>query len=165
MSCIDKILQRRSIRKYKKENVSENVKEKIIEAGRQAPSASNKQPWHFIIVTDKVLKEKLSVGKYAGFVKDADFVVVGVGLPSDPGYQRWSVVDVTIALQNMVIAAEVQGVGSCWIGSFDENEVKQLLGIPKEAIVVALMPFGIPDESPAQRPKKQLVEIIHNNRW
>jgi nitroreductase len=165
MSCIDKILQRRSIRKYKKESISANVKEKIIEAGRQAPSASNKQPWHFIIVTDRVLKEKLSIGKYAGFVKDADFVVVGVGLPSEPGYQRWAVVDVTIALQNMVIAAEVQGVGSCWIGSFDENEVKQLLGIPKEAIVVALMPFGIPDENPVQRPKKQLVEITHNNRW
>jgi nitroreductase len=165
MTCIDMILQRRSIRKYKKEKIPETVKEKIIEAGRQAPSASNKQPWHFIVVTDPVLKEKLSAGKYAGFVKDADFVVVGVGLASDPGYQRWSVVDVTIALQNMVIAAEVQGVGSCWIGSFDEGEVKQLLGIPKEAIIVALMPFGIPDENPAPRPKKKLVEIIHNNKW
>ncbi len=164
-SCIEKILNRRSIRKYKKEKVPEDIKNKILEAGRQAPSASNRQPWHFILVEDQATKEKLSKGKWSGFVKDSSFVVIGISLPLDEGGRKWGVVDVTIALQNMVLAAEVQGVGSCWIGDFKEEELKSELGIPEAAKVVALIPFGLPDEKPGPRTKKLLNEILHINRW
>ena len=165
MRCIDKILSRRSIRKYKKEPIPEGVKYKILEAGRQAPSASNKQPWHFVVVTDPILKGELSKGRWNGFIKDSDFTVVGVSLPFDQTSTKWGVVDVTIAMQNMVLAAEVQGVGSCWIGDFKEDEVKSLLGIPPEAKVVALLPFGLPDEKPGPKPKKELREIVHYDKW
>jgi len=165
LRCIDKILSRRSIRKYKKEPIPEGVKTKILEAGRQAPSASNKQPWHFVVVTDPALKEKLSKGRWNGFIKDSCFTVVGVSLPFDQTSMNWGVVDVTIAMQNMVLAAEVQGVGSCWIGDFEEGEVKSLLGIPSEAEVVALLPFGLPDEKPGPKPKKELKEIVHHDKW
>jgi nitroreductase len=165
ISCIEKILNRRSIRKYKKEKVPDEVKNKILEAGRQAPSASNRQSWHFILVEDQASKEKLSKGKWSGFVKDSSFVVIGVSLPIDEGGRKWGIVDVTIALQNMVLAAEVQGVGSCWIGDFREDELKLEFGIPEAAKVVALIPFGLPDEKPGPRTKKPLNEILHVNRW
>jgi len=165
LSCIDKILGRRSVRRYKKEPVPQVIKEKILEAGRQAPSAANRQPWHFIICEDKASKDKLSKGKWCGFIKDSSFTVIGVSLPFDDTSRRWGVVDTTIALQNMVIAAEVQGVGSCWIGDFEENEVKEGFGIPQEATVVAVIPFGLPDEKPGPHAKKPLNEIIHVNRW
>jgi nitroreductase len=165
LSCIDKILNRRSIRRYKKEPVPDEVKAKILEAGRQAPSAANRQPWHFVVCDDQTMKEKLSKGKWCGFIKDSSFTIVGVSLPFDEISRKWGVVDVTIALQNMVLAAEVQGVGSCWIGDFEEDDVKKVLGIPSEANIVALLPFGLPDEKPSSRTKKPLMEIVHSNRW
>jgi len=165
LSCIDLILNRRSIRKYKKEQVPESVKAKIIEAGRQAPSAANRQPWHFILIDDPGMKGELGKSRFGAFIKDSSFTIVGVSLPTDEVAKKWGVVDVTIALQNMVLAAEVQGVGSCWIGGFNEDDVKKILGIPQEAKVVALISFGLPDESPAPRSKKQLSEILHQNKW
>ena len=165
LSCIDKILNRRSIRRYKKEPVPDEVKAKILEAGRQAPSAANRQPWHFVVCDDQTMKEKLSKGKWCGFIKDSSFTIVGVSLPFDEISRKWGVVDVTIALQNMVLAAEVQGVGSCWIGDFEEDDVKKVLGIPSEANIVAILPFGLPDEKPSSRTKKPLREIVHSNRW
>ena len=165
MSCIDKILGRRSVRRYRGEPVPDDVMGRILEAGRQAPSAANRQPWHFVVVTDQETKDKLATGRYNGFIRDSAFTVVGVALPYDRVSGKWGVVDVTIAMQNMVLAAEVQDVGSCWVGDFNEEEVKKLLGIPKEAKVVALLPMGIPDEQPGPKTKKPLDEIVHYNNW
>jgi nitroreductase len=165
LSCIDKILSRRSVRRYKKEKVPKDVKAKILEAGRQAPSASNRQPWHFIVCEDHAAKEKLSTGKWCGFIIDSSFTVVGVSLPFDEISRKWGVIDTTIALQNMVISAEVQGVGSCWIGDFKEDDVKKSFGIPPDATVVAVIPFGLPDENPGPRTKRPLTEIVHEDAW
>jgi len=134
---------------------------KILEAGRRAPSAMNAQPWHFIVITDKRIKEVLSRRRWTDFLKDAAFIIVGCGEKD----KKWSTVDVSIALQNMVLAAEAQGVGSCWIGDFDEAEVKRLLGIPENLKVVALVSFGYPEYKPKPRPKKPLEEIVHYNRF
>ncbi|MBL7167625.1 nitroreductase family protein [Candidatus Bathyarchaeota archaeon] len=165
MSCIDLILKRRSIRKYSSEPVSEEVKAKILEAGRQAPSAVNAQPWHFIVVDDPALKESLaSTGRWRSFIRDCSFVVVGLYKSHNPITKRWGQVDTVIALQNMVLAAQVQGVGSCWIGDLS-GDVKGLLGIPGGAEIVALISFGIPDEEPGQKSKKDPKKIFHYNRW
>ena len=145
MSCIDQILKRRSIRKYSNEPVPGQVKEKILEAGRQAPSAVNAQPWHFIIVDDPTLLKKLaSTGRFRPFIKDCSFVVLGLYKTRNPLLKRWGQVDTVIALQNMVLAARVQGVGSCWIGDLS-GDLNGLLGIPKDANIVALVSFGFPD--------------------
>jgi nitroreductase len=165
MTCTDLILNRRSIRKYSSEHVSEEVKAKILEAGRQAPSAANIQPWHFIVVDDPALKERLaSTGRFRSFIKDCSFVVVGLYKSRNPIMKRWGQVDTVIALQNMVLAAQVQGVGSCWIGDLS-GDVKGLLGIPGGAEIVALISFGIPDEEPGQKSKKDPKKIFHHNRW
>jgi nitroreductase len=165
MTCTDLILNRRSIRKYSSEHVSEEVKAKILEAGRQAPSAANIQPWHFIVVDDPALKERLaSTGRFRSFIKDCSFVVVGLYKSRNPIMKRWGQVDTVIALQNMVLAAQVQGVGSCWIGDLS-GDVKGLLGIPGGAEIVALISFGIPDEEPCQKSKKDPKKIFHHNGW
>ena len=165
MSCIDLILQRRSIRKYSSEPVSEEVKAKILEAGRQAPSAVNVQPWHFVVVDDPAIKERLaSTGRFRPFIRDCAFVVVGVYKSLNPIAKRWGQVDTVIALQNMVLAAQVQGVGSCWIGDL-AGDLKGLLGIPGGAEIVALVSFGIPDEAPGPKQKKDPEKIFHYNKW
>lgn len=165
MSGIDLILKRQSIRKYSSEPVSEEVKSKILEAGRLAPSAANVQPWHFIVVDDPALKERLaSTGRFRSFIKDCSFVVVGLYKSRNPIMKRWGKVDTVIALQNMVLAAQVQGVGSCWIGDLS-GDVKGLLGIPGGVEIVALISFGIPDEVPSQKSKKDPKKIFHYNKW
>jgi len=161
MSLLNIIFNRASVRRYTYEPVSEETLRNVLEAGRRAPSAMNAQPWHFIVVTEQNLKDQLSKRRWTGFMKDAAFVVVGCGEKKS----RWSTVDVAIALQNMVIAAEAQGLGSCWIGDFDQIELKEMLGIPDNLRVIALVSFGYPAEKSAPGNKKNLEEIVHYNKF
>ncbi len=163
MSLIDVILSRRSIRKYERKDIPQEILNKILEAGRQAPSARNIQPWHFIVIKDEKLKEKLSRGRYNRFIKEAPITIVGCADLNSS--RKWAVVDTTIALQNMVIAAWALGIGSCWIGDFREEEVKELLKIPAGWKVVALITFGYPAEHPSAKQKKPLEEIVSYNKF
>lgn len=165
MSFIDTVLSRRSIRRYEKQDIPKDVLDKILEAGRQAPSAGNKQPWHFIVLSDYDIKEKLSHGKWNTFVKDSAVTIVGCGYIGDEYGRKWSTVDISIALQNMVIAAWGLGIGSCWIGDFKEAEVKSLLNIPEDRKVIALVTFGYPAEKIESRQKKPIDEIVSYNKF
>lgn len=165
MNCIDQILSRRSIRKYKDEPVSEEVLNNILEAGRRAPSAINMQPWHFVIARDVKAKEACSFGGFNRFTNDASFLVVGFYKQSEVIIEKLSLMDVAIALQNMVIAGWVQGVGSCWMGAFDEKKLKDALNLPADSRIVGAIAFGIPDENPSQPTKKQINEIFHFDKW
>ncbi len=165
MSFIDTVLSRRSIRRYEKQDIPKDVLDKILEAGRQAPSAGNKQPWHFIVLSDYDIKEKLSHGKWNTFVKDSAVTIVGCGYIGDEYGRKWSTVDISIALQNMVIAAWGLGIGSCWIGDFKEAEVKRLLNIPEDRKVIALVTFGYPAEKIESRQKKPIDEIVSYNKF
>jgi len=138
MSLLEAIFKRRSIRKYKRQPIPDDVLKNILEAGRLAPSANNLQPWHFIVVTDQKLKEGLISGMWNRFIKDAPVVIVGCG----DKRSKWFTVDVAIALENMVIAAAAQGVGSCWIGDVDEGKVRRLLNIRDHLKVVAMIALG-----------------------
>ena len=165
MSFIDTVLSRRSIRRYEKQDIPKDVLDKILEAGRQAPSAGNKQPWHFIVLSDYDIKEKLSHGKWNTFVKDSAVTIVGCGYIGDEYGRKWSTVDISIALQNMVIAAWGLGIGSCWIGDFKEAEVKSLLNIPEDRKVIALVTFGYPAEKIESRQKKPIDDIVSYNKF
>jgi len=142
------------------------VLDKILEAGRQAPSAGNRQPWHFIVVTDEEIKKELSTGLFNRHIKDSAFTIVGCADTGlwQIGTRRWSIIDTTIALQNMVVAAWAMGVGSCWIGDFNE-EVKQLLSIPNNWNVVALVSFGYPAEKPKAKTRKPVEKIVSFNKF
>lgn len=165
MNCIERVLKRRSIRRFKNEPVSKEVMNNILEAGRRAPSATNQQPWHFVVARDYNEKEACSFGGFNRFATDASFVVVGLYKKSEVMIEKFSLMDVTIALQNMVVAAWVQGVGSCWMGAFDERKLKDTLNLPVDSRIVGAVAFGIPDENPRQPAKKPLSETVHFDRW
>jgi len=146
MDVFEAIERRRSVRAYLNKPVPEDVLMKILEAGRLAPSAKNLQPWHFVVVTDSKKREVLSRGRWAKFLKDCPVAIVGCG--DEELSPRWHAVDVSIAMQQMVLAATAEGLGTCWIGSFDEAEVKGCLGIPEHQRVVAMLALGYPKDGP-----------------
>lgn len=144
MGVTEAIMSRRSVRAYDDRPVPEDVLMRVLEAGRIAPSASNYQPWHFIVVKNPETRKGLSKGRYAGFLKDTPVVIAGCG--SKKLNERWYVVDTTIALENMVLAATGEGLGTCWIGSFDEEDVKSILKVPEDWSVVAMLALGYAKE-------------------
>jgi nitroreductase len=165
MSCIEKLLSRRSVRKFKNDPINEEVFNNILEAGRQAPSATNNQPWHFVVVRNKKGKEACDFQGFNRWVTGASFVIVGFYRQSEVIIEKLSLMDVTIALQNMVVAGWVQGVGSCWMGAFDDKILKEALNLPVDSIIVGAIAFGIPDDNPRQPRKKPINEIFHLDKW
>lgn len=165
LSLVDIVLSRRSIRSYEKKEIPMDVLNQILEAGRQAPSAANRQPFHFIVVTDENIKKEFSKGLFNRFIKNAPLIIVGCANTSALITGKWAVVDTTIALQNMVIAAWAVGIGSCWIGDYKEKKVKQTLQIPEKWKVVALVSFGYPDEEPKPRKKKPITKLVSFNKF
>lgn len=166
MKILDVIQKRRSTRSYKETPVPEEVLYRVLEAARLAPSGKNLQPWKFIIVKDRIIKEKLaaaSIGQY--FISRAPIVIVACGFPNNcyskmGRYMKSWPVDVAIAVEHLMLQAQEEGLGTCWIGAFEENEVKSILNIPEEVKVLALTPLGYPDEELRYRGRKKISEII-----
>jgi len=145
MEVSEAIRARRSVRSFRDDPVPDAVLDKVLEAGRVAPSASNRQPWHFIVVKDPARRKALSEGRHAKFLKNCPVVIVGCG--DKMRAEEWFMVDVTIALENMVIEATSEGLGTCWIGSFSGKSVRRLLKIPDNFEVVAMLAVGYPKEA------------------
>ena len=164
LDTIRTILERRSIRSYKPERMPDEDLRAILEAGRQAPSGGNRQPWHFVVVKEASLKEQVATACSGQlWMAQAGVVIAAVGLPAAGG--KFFLIDTAIALQNMILAAHSLGYGTCWIGSFDEAKVKELLGVPGDARVVCLTPVGVPAEAPEARPRKQMAEVFSLDRY
>ena len=162
MSIVESVLSRRSIRKFQQREISQEQLDLILEAGQKAPSALNKQPWHFIIVSDDEKKRALSKGLFNRFIKDAPIAIIGCAHKDRIG-GKWSQISTTIALQNMVIAGWAMGIGSCWVGEFNEDKVRQLLQIPSNYNIVAIIPFGYPAKIPKPRRRKPIEKITSIN--
>jgi len=165
MSLLDLILSRRSIRRYENKDISEEVLQQILETGRQAPSAANRQPIHFVVVNDHDLLKNLCDTLFSRFVKYAPLAIVGCADIKSLLTGKSAVVETTIAMQNMVIAAWTLGLGSCWIGACNEEKVKELLKIPDKWKVVALLTLGYPAEQPKPRKKKPFEEMFSFNKF
>jgi nitroreductase len=165
MSLLDLILTRRSIRRYENKDIPEEVLQQILETGRQAPSAANRQPIHFVIVTDRDILKNLCDNLINRFVKYAPVAIVGCADIKSLLTGKWAVVDATIAMENMVIAAWTLGIGSCWIGACNEEKVKELLKIPDKWKFVALLTLGYPAEQPKQRKKKPFEKMFSFNSF
>ena len=162
MSVFDTIKDRRSIRVYKGERIPKDKLEKLLEAARLAPSAANRQNWKFIVVENEQIKNQLVTAcNNQAFVGTASHVIAGIGDSS----QKWHQVDLAIALEHIVLEAVELGLGTCWIGAFNEDEVKKILKIPQDKKVVALLTVGVPAESPSARPRKALEEIVAYNEY
>ncbi|MFO7676537.1 MAG: nitroreductase family protein [bacterium] len=160
-----------SVRAYRPDPVPEDALARILEAGRLAPSAKNLQPWKFVIVTDPQQRELLVPAcRGQKFIAEAPVVICGCAVESEAwggmgGYWSAEAVDVTIALEHMILAAAAEGLGTCWIGAFVENEVRKVLGIPEGVKPIALTPLGYPAREAKPRDRKSLSEITCRDRF
>jgi nitroreductase len=164
LTVMDVIRRRRSIRKYRPSEMPREHLLEILEAGRLAPSAGNRQPWRFIVVRSPDQKKRLAeAARGQMFIADAAAVIVALADPE--ASSRWCEKDVMIAMENMVLAATELGYGSCYVGAFEEEGLKSLLKIPDGLRVVVLLPIGVPDETPSQRPRKGLDEVFFGEEY
>lgn len=165
MDVFTAIEKRRSIRKYLPKDVEEDKIRKVLEAARLAPSAKNRQEWRFIVVKDKKKREELvqNASPHQPFMLTAPVIIVAYTTERDY-IMRCGVpahyIDIAIALTHIHLQAVEEGLGTCWIGSFDQDKAKEVLGLPKEAEIVQLMALGYPAEDPPQRPRLPLEEIV-----
>ena len=164
MEIFQAIKLRRSVRKYKVDEVPEDMLTKILEAARLAPSASNTQSWKFVVVKDKLKRKELAKAAHGqDFIAGAPVVIAAVSLNPEsvmPCKVPTYAVDLAIAVDHMTLAAVEEGLGTCWIGAFSQDEVKQILNIPDNCKVVALMPIGFPADKPGVKMRKDLKEIV-----
>jgi len=171
MDFYDVVRQRLSVRSYKSDPVPEDVLNRILEAGRLAPSACNLQPWKFIVVTDpKIRKALVPACKGQGSISQAPVIICACGVVEQAwkkmgGYWSAETVDITIALEHMILAATAEGLGTCWIGAFLEAEVKKVLAIPEGVKPIALTPLGYPARESKPQPRKPLAEITCADQW
>jgi len=162
MDVLEAIRQRHTVRKYKKEPLHPQDLEKLLEAARLAPSGMNLQPWELVVVTTPDQKFLLMEAcSNQPFVADAGAVFCGV---DDPG-AKWARVDLALAMEHIVLEATELGLGCCFIGSFSEKKVKDLLCIPSGKHVVMLLTVGHPAEKPAPAPKKPVKKLVHWEKY
>lgn len=165
---IEVIKKRRSIRSFKKEPIPDDILLQILEAARWAPSAGNLQPWHFIVVKNNEVKKLLAMAALNQmFIAEAYVVIVVCAIPSVSasrygvrGEKLYCLQDTAAAIQNMLLAAASLGIGSCWVGAFDEERVKNILRLPHYARPVAIVPMGYPAKVPTAPPRRHLKEIV-----
>ena len=163
MDVYQAIKTRYSCRSYKVEPVPEEKLNKVLEAARLAPSAHNEQEWKFIVIKDAKKREQLAEAAGQSFIAEAPVIIVAVA--TDPEHVLSSgvpayAVDLAIAVEHMALQATEEGLGTCWIGAFSQEEVKGVLGIPEEYKVVALLPLGFPADKPKPKSRKNIKEII-----
>ncbi|RKX68681.1 nitroreductase [candidate division WOR-3 bacterium] len=166
MDFYEVVRKRLSVRRYRPDPIPDEVLNRILEAGRLAPSAKNLQPWHFIVVKDERLRKELAVAcRNQHFIAEAPVVVCGCAdrnrcYAKMGGIIHSYPVDLGIAMEHIILAATAEGLGTCWIGAFEEPEVKRILAIPDHLTVVALTPIGYPAVQPQPRSRKPLDEIV-----
>lgn len=169
MDVYEAIKERRSIRSYRSDPVPQDALDRVLDAFRSAPSAANKQPWKVIVVRDPATKEKvMAASSYQTFLTEAPCLIVACGLPNAGrigGHTTSTFVDVAIAMDHLTLAAHAEGLGTCWIGAFHEEDVKEILNIPQAVRVVAISPLGYPAVKGGPFRRKELSEIVCYDEW
>jgi len=161
MEALEAIRKRRSVRSYTGAPIPKEDLETIVDAGRLAATGSNKQPWEFIVVTERGMIDQLKVASQ--WMDKAGAIIAVVMDPSS----RWWLEDGAAAVENMLIAATALGYGSCWLEGYTlprEEEFKALLGIPKAKRLLTLVPIGVPVAWPS-KDKKPLAEVLHWEKY
>jgi nitroreductase len=159
---LELIKARRSVRRYQKKEVPKELVERLIEAARWAPSGVNIQPWHFVAVTREDLRREVGAQAKFFFIKsrhvyEAPLLFVICGNTKS----AFHMVDCSLAGANIIMEATSLGLGTCWIGVFNEKRIKEILEIPDEMRVIGLITVGYSAEKPSPPPKLTLSEILH----
>lgn len=169
MELYEAIEKRYSVRSYEAKDVEEEKLRRVLEAGRIAPSANNRQEWKFIVVRDPAVRAKLVEAAEQKWMKSAPVIIAIVGLtedqimycdvPKDP-------VDCAIAIDHMTLAAVAEGLGTCWIGHFKQDAAKKILGVPDGCRIIELLPIGYPKgPAKAEKPRKSLDEVVCREKF
>jgi len=180
MNVDEVIRQRKSIRSFQQKPVPDEVLESLVDTAHQGPSWMNKQCWHFIIVKETItIQEIARAGIINRWLKQAPALIIACADPHLSGTREglpYFLVDTAIAMDHLILSATEKGLGTCWIGSFDEKKMKSLLGIPPRIRIVAFTPVGYPKEKESlgdrfrsgvvrSTKRKSLSEILHWNQW
>lgn len=176
---LDLITSRQSVRKYSDRLLEKEKLDRIIEAGRMAPSACNAQPWKFIVVTDPELVLKIAEAASAKLIGMNSFVaeapVILVIVREKPNFSSkvgstiknkdYSLIDIGIATENICLQAKAEGIGSCIIGWFDEKMLKKLLDIPKSKRVELIITLGYSLSEQREKRRKPVAETVSYNKY
>ncbi len=178
---LNEIRTRRSIRKYTEKPISEEIIAQLLESARLAPSGSNSQPWHFIIVRSESTRKKIAevshnqkwmVSATVHIVCVADIrsrisedIQLSINEDSPQMEVKQIIRDTSIAATHIVLEAESIGLGACWVAWFTQEEIRPVLNIPSDKFVVCILTIGYTEEQPKARPRKKLDEIIHHEIW
>lgn len=177
MDFFQTIHQRRSIRKYTSDPIPDDHIIQMLEAARLAPSAGNYQPWKFVVVRDpKTIQQLARAARKQNFLKKAAAIIVAfadanVYLPPPPREPGLLMIppcfeiDVMIAIEHLILAATALGYGSCWVGAFNETDVKKVVSIPERMKIVALVSVGVAAENPTPPSRKPLSEIVFHEKY
>lgn len=166
---MEAILSRRSIRKYTSEPVPEETIHELLEAAMSAPSAGNEQPWHFVIIDERAILDKIpEFHPYSSMLKSASVAILVCGDETLERFKGYWVKDCAAATENMLIAIQDKGLGGVWLGVYPDMDrvesFRNLLGLPKHIIPFSLVALGYPAEEkpPANRFNENR---IHHNKW
>ena len=184
MEVMQAIRERRSVRKYKPDPVSNEAIDTVLDAARWAPSWANTQCWRFVVVRDAEIRARLagalratSPGKEnraAAAIRSAPVVIVACAELGRSGYHKgeqttdkgdWFMFDVALAMQNLTLAAHAIGLGTIHVGLFEAKEAAKILEVPADVAVVEMTPLGYPDEEPAAPRRKELSEIVFQGSY
>lgn len=170
MNILEEIINRRSVRKYSSKPIASEKIARILEAARLAPTARNQQDWKLVLVKNTDVKDKLVdiASPHQQFLKQAPVIIAACALNSayvmrcgHPAY----LIDLAIVLEHIALQAVREGLGTCWIGSFDEEKAKAVLAIPKEIRIVELMSLGYSEQVPAPMIRKALKDLVSWDSW
>ena len=163
MDVFDCIHSRPAIRSFRSDAIPSEVIKKILHAGRQAHSQRNRQPWRFIVIQNRETLRQLGAFASSGpYIADAPLAIALVIEGAKNPY-----IDATRAAECLTLAAWAEGIGSCWVGGIDRPKVKEFLGIPEEAELVTIIPFGYPtdEEGKKKKVRKRLSAITYRERY
>jgi nitroreductase len=169
MDFSEVVKKRYSVRSYKKRPVGKKKLHKVLEAMRLAPTATNNQAFQFIVIDTKGREEELQRIYERGWFTDAPLVVCACGIPAENWVRKdgknYNDIDVAIAMDHLILAATNEGLGTCWIGAFNAQAAKEVLGLPEGVEPIAFTPLGYPADEPRPKKRKTLSELVRYERW
>ena len=168
MDVAQAIRNRYSCRSYHDKPLEQDKLRAVLEAARLAPSAKNLQDWRFVVVTNRQTKKKVAAAaNNQTFLETAGAIIVACTVSDHVMRcgQAVGPIDVAIALEHMCLQATELGLATCWIGSFYPDKIKQIVGIPDEAMIVELLALGYPAETPRQSRREALDQIVNFENW
>lgn len=169
MDAMDALLSRRSIRRYQKEAVPEELIGELLNAAMSAPSARNEQPWHFVVIQDrKILDEVPRIHPWSDMLREAPLAIAVCADLQLPGDEAFWVQDCSAATENILIAAQAKGLGAVWLGVYPTDDIvkgiQNLLALPQHVIPLSIISVGYPAEK-KPRPNRYQASRVHYNRW